>query len=79
MFWGTVLEHMSDTVIIGWDDEPEFYENWDGKECRYRVDRGQMRFRPRQTCAIGQFAPKSAACGSIHLKSTARHAAGLGR
>lgn len=46
MFWGTVLEHMSDTVIIGWDDEPEFYENWDGKECRYRVDRGQMRFIP---------------------------------
>lgn len=46
MYWGTVLQHMGDTLSISWDGEEEFFEVWDGRECRYRVDRGQMRFIP---------------------------------
>jgi len=43
---GVVVEHWGDNVFIVWDDDDEFYETWPAGECKYRVDRGQMRFRP---------------------------------
>lgn len=62
MYWGTVLEHMGETVLIGWDDDPEFYENWSSKECRYRVDRGQMRFIPPPKERRVRLAPDELIC-----------------
>lgn len=62
MYWGTVLEHMGNTVTLGWDDEPEYFEIWDGKECRYRVDRGQMRFIPPPKERRVRLAPSELIC-----------------
>lgn len=49
-FWGTIIQHTADTVLITWDGEDEFYERWDGRDMRYRIDRGQMRLHrpPKQ-------------------------------
>lgn len=46
MYWGTVVSHIGDTVTIIWDEDDEYFEVWSSQECRYRVDRGQMRFIP---------------------------------
>lgn len=46
MLSGFVVDHMGDTVSLVWDHDDEFYETWSSGECRYRVDRGQMRFIP---------------------------------
>ena len=46
MLSGVVIDHMGDTVSLVWDHDDEYYETWSSGECRYRVDRGQMRFIP---------------------------------
>lgn len=43
---GTVLDHFADDCAIIWDDDPESYERWDGRDMRYRIDRGQMNLVP---------------------------------
>lgn len=42
---GTIESHKSDTVLVVWDDDDEHYEQWDGAELRYRVERGQMNLK----------------------------------
>lgn len=42
---GTIESHKGDTVLIVWDDDQDHYEQWDGAEIRYRVDRGQMNLK----------------------------------
>lgn len=44
-YWGTIIQHTGDTVLVVWDDDDEFYETWDGRELRYRIDRGQIRLK----------------------------------
>lgn len=46
MWNGWVVDHLGDTVSLVWDHDDEFYETWSSGECRYKVDRGQMRFIP---------------------------------
>lgn len=44
-FWGTIIQHTADTVLVVWDDDDDHYEVWDGRDMRYRIDRGQMRLK----------------------------------
>lgn len=47
--WGTIIQHIGDAILVVWDDDDEFYEEWSAAEVRYRIDRGQMRLKqPRK-------------------------------
>jgi len=41
---GHVIHHVGNTIVIVWDNEPEFEEHWRGADAKYEVDRGLMRF-----------------------------------